>query len=209
MYKTYKTYDVSDLIEYLKENNIRLTKDHIKLYGLIFDRFIASQTKPSKLKIIKIKESNTGLEKEGVCEIIFNGWTRFYHLDYPKINFIEPGEYKIINKSVKKIPKVTLFDDGSLVKQMKERGIGRPSTYYQIIKKLVDRHYVIRSKKKNKLIPTKLGIAVYEYLMSNYSEFVSEERTRELEEIMERIENGEIDYMEVLDEVYKEILRIS
>ncbi len=204
-----KPMDVSDLIEYLKENSIRLTKDHIKLYGLIFDRFIASQTKPCKLKIIKIKEKKTGLEKEGVCEIMYNGWTRFYHLDLPKLNLIEPGEYKIVNKRSKKIPKVSLFDDGSLVKQMKERGIGRPSTYYQIIKKLVDKHYVLRSKKKNKLIPTKLGISVYEFLMSNYSEFVSEERTRELEEIMEKVEKGYVDYMKVLDDVYKEILKIS
>ncbi len=201
--------DVSDLIVYLKENNIKLTKDHIKLYGLIFDKFIASQTKPCKLKVINIKELNTGLEKEGVCEIIFNGWTRFYHLDIPRLEPVESGEYKIINKTVKKIPKVTLFDDGSLVKMMKERGIGRPSTYYQIIKKLVDRHYVIRSKNKNKLVPTKLGISVYAYLMENYKEFVNEERTRELEEIMEKIENGEVDYMKVLDDIYHEILKIK
>jgi reverse gyrase len=73
---------------------------------------------------------------------------------------------------------------------------------------LLDRRYVIKSKDKNKLIPTKLGIEVYNYLIENYPHLISEERTRELEEIMDKIESGEVDYLEVLKALHEEILSI-
>ncbi|XRO75887.1 reverse gyrase [Methanocaldococcus sp. 28A] len=203
-----KPMDTEELIEFLKENNIKLTKNHIKVYDLIFKRFIASQMKEAVVDYEEIYIKDLDEKVEGYVDIKFDGWSRIYNLKLKKLPKIEKNSLKILEKKIRKIPKVPLYDEGEVVKLMKERGIGRPSTYAQIIKKLLDRGYVIKSKDKNKLIPTKLGIEVYNYLINNYPHLISEERTRELEEIMDKIENGDVDYLEVLKALYEEILSI-
>ncbi|WP_423792818.1 reverse gyrase [Methanocaldococcus indicus] len=204
-----KPMDTEEFIEFLKENNIKLTKNHIKVYDLIFKRFIASQTKEAILEYeeIYIKELNEKVE--GYIDIKFDGWLRFYNIYLKKLPRIEKDKLKILEKDIKKVPSKPLYDEGEVVKLMKERGIGRPSTYAQIIKKLLDRGYVVKSKNKGKLIPTKLGIEVYNYLINNYYHLISEERTRELEKKMDLIEEGKEDYQKVLDELYKEIISIN
>ncbi|XRP96907.1 reverse gyrase [Methanocaldococcus sp. 16A] len=204
-----KPMDTEELIEFLKENNIKLTKNHIKVYDLIFRRFIASQMKEAVVDYEEIYIKDLDEKVEGYVDIKFDGWSRIYNLKLKKLPKIEKNSLKILEKKIRKIPKVPLYDEGEVVKLMKERGIGRPSTYAQIIKKLLDRGYVIKSKDKNKLIPTKLGIEVYNYLINNYPNLISEERTRELEEIMDKIENGDVDYLEVLKALHEEILSIK
>ena len=203
-----KPMDTEELIEFLKENNMKLTKNHIKVYDLIFRRFIASQMKEVVVEYEEIYIKDLDEKVEGYVDIKFDGWSRIYNLKLKKLPKIEKNSLKVLEKKIIKIPKVPLYDEGEVVKLMKERGIGRPSTYAQIIKKLLDRGYVIKSKGKNKLIPTKLGIDVYNYLINNYPHLISEERTRELEEIMDKIENGEVDYLEVLKALHEEILSI-
>ncbi|MEM4509249.1 MAG: DNA topoisomerase, partial [Archaeoglobaceae archaeon] len=90
---------------------------------------------------------------------------------------------------------------------MKERGIGRPSTYAVIVDKLFARNYVL--EKNGRLIPTKDGISVYDFLISNYAPFISESRTRALEEKMDAIERGKVDYLDALKELYEEIKKIE
>jgi reverse gyrase len=90
---------------------------------------------------------------------------------------------------------------------MKERGIGRPSTYAVIVDKLFSRGYII--ERNGRLIPTKEGILVYQFLIENYAPFISESRTRALEEKMDAIENGKIDYLDALRELYEEIRKID
>ncbi|ADG13348.1 reverse gyrase [Methanocaldococcus infernus ME] len=204
-----KPMDTEELIEFIKENNIRLTKNHIKVYDLIFRRFMASQMKEVLVEYEEIYIKELDEKIEGYIEVKFDGWSKLYWLKLKKLPRVEKDKLKVLEKSVRRIPKVPLYDEGEVVKLMKERKIGRPSTYAQIIKKLLDRGYVIKSKDKGKLVPTKLGIEVYNYLITNYPELISEKRTRELEEIMDKIENGEIDYIEVLNELYKEILSIT
>jgi len=203
-----KPMNTDELIEFLKENNIKLTKNHIKVYDLIFRRFIASQMKEAVVEYEEIYIKDLDEKVEGYVDIKFDGWSRIYNLKLKKLPRIEKSSLKVLDKKLRKIPKVPLYDEGEVVKLMKERGIGRPSTYAQIIKKLLDRGYVVKSKDKNKLIPTKLGIEVYNYLINNYPHLISEERTRELEEIMDKIENGEVDYIEVLKALHEEILSI-
>ncbi|ACX73118.1 reverse gyrase [Methanocaldococcus vulcanius M7] len=204
-----KPMDTDELIEFLRENNIKLTKNHIKIYDLIFRRFIASQTKEAILEYEEIYIKDLDEKIEGYVDIKFDGWSRFYPLKLKKLPKIEKNSLKVLEKKLIKVPKVPLYDEGEVIKLMKERGIGRPSTYAQIIKKLLDRKYVIKSKDKNKLIPTKLGIEVYNFLIENYPHLISEERTRDLEEIMDKIERGEVDYLEVLKVLHEEILSIE
>ena len=99
------------------------------------------------------------------------------------------------------------YTQSDVIQLMKERGIGRPSTYATIVDRLFMRNYVI--EKYGRIIPTKLGIRVFDYLSKNYGSFVSEERTRLLEEKMDAVEKGELDYYKALEELYKEIKAIE
>jgi reverse gyrase len=204
-----KPMDTSELIEFIKSNNIYLTKNHIKIYDLIFRRFIASQMKECKVKYEELVIKDLDAKVEGYISIIYDGWTKIYNLKLRKLPKIEKNTLKIIEKSIRKVPKVSLYDEGEVIKLMKEKGIGRPSTYAQIVKKLFDRKYVLKSKDKGKIIPTKLGIEVYNYLKNNYYGLICEERTRELEEVMDKIEKGEVEYIKVLDELLNEIKSIT
>ncbi len=204
-----KPMDTEEFIEFLKESNIKLTKNHIKIYDLIFRRFIASQMKEAVVEYEEIYIKDLDEKIEGYINIIYDGWSRIYPLRLKQLPKIDKNKLKVIEKEIKKVPSKPLYDEGDVIKLMKERGIGRPSTYAQIIKKLLDRGYVIKSKNKNKLIPTKLGIEVYNFLINNYPHLISEERTRELEKKMDLIEEGKEDYQKVLDELYKEIISIK
>jgi Reverse gyrase len=106
-----------------------------------------------------------------------------------KIQPIQNG-IKIVEAIGKKVPKVRLYSQADIINLMKEKDIGRPSTYAMIVKKVMERGYVIN--KSNNLIPTKLGIEVYNFLEKNFGDFVSEKR-QGLEEIMDKIsENKKI-----------------
>ena len=88
-----------------------------------------------------------------------------------------------------------------LVQEMKKKGLGRPSTYAHIIQTLIDRGYV--REVRGYLIPTRMGVEVFSFLKENYPQYTSEELTRKLEESMDLIESGKVDYKEVLREAYK------
>ncbi|WP_256380508.1 DNA topoisomerase [Thermotoga sp. Cell2] len=87
---------------------------------------------------------------------------------------------------------------------MKKRGIGRPSTYAKIVEVLFRRGYVYEDKYK-RVRPTRLGVMVYSYLKERYEKYVTEETTRRLEEIMDKVERGEEDYQATLRLLYEEI----
>jgi len=103
---------------------------------------------------------------------------------------------------------IDLYTQADIISEMKKKQIGRPSTYATIINTILKRGYVLESKKSRKLIPTTLGIEVNKYLNQNFSKFVSEERTRGLLCLMDKIETGNENYINVLNEVYKEISEI-
>jgi len=180
-----------------------MTWRHYKLYQLIFNRFIASQMTPAKIKRMKARiKFNEVVETEikGITEIVEPGFTIVQPIKtIPKLK--EP--LSVVDVKFKKIPTISLYTQGDVVELMKKRGIGRPSTYATIIQTLLERGYV---EEKNKMLrPTKLGIKVYEYLSKFYSDLVSEERTRELERKMEEIEQGAINYQQILKDLYQEI----
>ncbi len=180
-----------------------MTWQHYKLYQLIFNRFIASQMTPAKIKRMKAKIKFNEIvetEIEGITEIVEPGFTTIQPIKtIPKLK--EP--LSVVDVKFKKIPTISLYTQGDIVELMKKRGIGRPSTYATIIQTLLERGYV---EEKNKMLkPTKLGIKVYEYLSKFYSNLVSEERTRELERKMEEIEEGKVNHQQILKDLYQEI----
>ena len=183
-----------------------ITREHIILYELIFKRFIASQMRPAKVLRRRLKVEVGGKEQEITIntKILERGFDLIEKIEV--IN-IRDGVRNIGEaKEIRQMPKAFLYTQGSLVEEMKRRGIGRPSTYATIVSKLFDRGYII--ERKGFLIPTKLGKEVYEYLKKREDivPFVSEEFTRRLEEIMDRIEEGKEDYQGVLKDIYNHVI---
>lgn len=201
-----KPLSMRDLSDYLREGIIvieGLTRDHLKLYDLIFRRFIASQSKEGVVvkQIASVRVE--GREFEVTRLIGARGgwldWYPFHHTIEPELN---EGTYDVTIKH-QRVPSVPLYTQSHLITLMKERGIGRPSTYATIVEKILGRGYVI--ERGEKLIPTKLGMDVYNFLVNNYPDLINEERTRALERKMDSIEEGTSDYQDLLNELFDEI----
>ncbi len=183
-----------------------ITWRHLALYDLIFRRFMASQCKPYRVKVAKYSiqfdgrkvEEERVLEAEGKAFELYK-WSVWVKKPLPV------GSHRV-KAEIRTVPKVPLFSQSDIIHMMKEKGIGRPSTYATIVDKLFVRNYVV--EKRGRVYPTRRGIDVYRFLAENYSSFVSEERTRMLEEKMDAIERGELDYLKALSELYEEVSEI-
>jgi len=188
----------------------RLTEKHYKLYKLIFGRFIASQMKPTKLTAIKVLVHVPGAKD--VETTVYVGETKNTLLEfYPivkidnKLDLSTPTKIKPIQVTMYRASLVKLYTAGEIVAKMKSEGIGRPSTYARTINVLRRHGYIVESKRKKYLVPTKLGINIYTYLATHYSELVSTQRTRQLYEKMERVEKGEIEPEHLILELLEEL----
>ncbi|RLG64090.1 reverse gyrase [archaeon] len=203
--------DTSMLKRLINEGILRLPEKlswgHYALYDIIFKRFIASQMIPGKVKVIeatvKIPEINFETKIEGICQIIEEGFTKMYKPPLKMIPEISEGEYRIVDVFYFRASEVYPYTEGEVVDLMRKRGIGRPSTYAAIISILKKREYV--RCRQQRLIPTQKAYIVYSFLTKNFSDMVSEERTRLLENYMRKVEEGELDYIEVLKELYREV----
>lgn len=203
--------DTEELKKAIEEGEIEVFIDmtwyHYTIYDLIFKRFIQSQMSPVIVRKFREKIYIPILEKEieeeGILDVVKDGWNlvdNFYINVNKKIPIKE--NYTIYYVKKKKVPKVRLYSQSDIINLMKTKGIGRPSTYATIVSKLLERRYVLDIK--NNLIPTELGIKVYRFLEDNFGRNVSEEKTAELEKVMEEVEEGKADYLKVLQDLYKE-----
>jgi reverse gyrase len=97
-----------------------------------------------------------------------------------------------------------ILSQADVLALMRQRGIGRPSTYARILEVLAKRYYVYVVGRRKLMVPTKRGIEVYHFLENNFGKLVSEERTRLIEQHMDAIEAGKARYEEVLYELFDE-----
>ncbi len=194
--------------------DIRLSKDHLRVYDLIFRRFIASQSIPAR--VVKCSIRFKVEDKDGVI------WERVFKelCGYVKLGFLEFYSYpyrvfprELIGRSWEIVVQSELFrgdrlyTPGDLVRLMKQKGIGRPSTYAKIVDVILKRYTVRRVFKRagQRLVPNKYGRMVYKYLSKKYGDLVSVERTRKLEEKMDLVERGEADYKRIIRDLKKEL----
>ncbi|MEB3756625.1 MAG: reverse gyrase [Desulfurococcales archaeon] len=177
---------------------VKITSWHLKLYDLIFKRFIASQMKPSKLLVGEARVTAPySLETvlKGVVGVLEHG----YDLVDPPVSLkwimdMDPGEkIKVEEYFVYRSSTISLCRSGDLIKLMKEKGIGRPSTYANAIHANKRHGYIIESKKRKYVIPTKQGMEAYSYAMENFEQLLSEEASRVMESVMDLIYEGTID----------------
>ncbi|NPA47105.1 MAG: reverse gyrase [Thermococci archaeon] len=208
--------DTGRLIQLVRDGVIilarNLTRDHYRLYDMIFRRFMTSQMPPAEIRYEEVV-IDTGIGEvtiDGYVEILKDGWTKLRSPPLRKIPPMEEGQViEVEEMKTWKAPKVSLYTQGDVISMMKQRGIGRPSTYAKIVSTLMRRGYVFETRGKKKLVPTEKGMKVYHYLMQKYKPLVNEDRTRELERKMDLIEEGKVDYIRVLQELYNEIRTYS
>jgi reverse gyrase len=184
-----------------------LTWRHLALYDLIFRRFMASQAKPFVAKVARYRVAwdEESIEEERILEARGRA-VELYRWAAPVRKALPLGRIRARAK-VLLLPKAKLLTQAEIIQLMKARGIGRPSTYATILDRLFLRRYVV--ERNGRVLPTRLGKEVYTYLSRRYGNFVSEERTKLLEEKMDAIERGEMNYEEALRELYEEIRGIG
>lgn len=184
-----------------------LTANHIKVYELIFNRFFTSQMKNPLVRYQKLifRFDKQEIEKEMPIEVIEEGWLLFSPIQI--FSKFESGEYQIIEKKNYKKHTTPLFTQAMLIDEMKQKNIGRPSTYAKMVEILFKRGYVFEDQYR-RIRSTALGRKVYSYLAQHYQDYINEETTRDLERLMEVVEIGEKDYQSVLSSLYEELTKI-
>ena len=198
--------DADDLRSMIYTMNLQgITNRHIKLYDLIFRRFIASQMRETVVEktTYQLKAFDQELQEDVLTRIIQHGYdlilpVRIYSIPEGKVDVKDKKSYHLK-------PKVPYYTFATVIQDMKEKGIGRPSTYAVTVQKLLDRHYII--ERRGYLFPTKLGRTVISLIKKREDiyRFVNENYTKELEEIMDRVERGEADYQKELEKLFEEL----
>ena len=183
-----------------------LTAKHLALYDLIFRRFMASQAPEIEVYVKRylIKYSDRSLTEERVLRAEGRAIQLYRSV---KVDRELPLGRMRVHIEWRLIPEGYPYTQADVIRLMRERSIGRPSTYASILQKLFDRGYIY--ERRRWLLSTKLGKAVCQYLDTHYGQFVSEDRTRRLLEKMDSIERGEANYIDVLTELYNEVKTIA
>jgi DNA topoisomerase-1 len=191
----------------------RLTEEQLQLYQLIWQRFVASQMTDAvdRVVAVQIQAGKFHLKANGRTSL-FAGWTQVYQEaeerdeDAPAEGTLPPlakGDKLTIvgvapGQHFTKPPR--RFTDASLVKALEEDGIGRPSTYAPIIQTLASRDYIRRAG--GSLVPTQLGRIVTEMLIQHFPEVMDLKFTAEMEEELDRIEEGDLEWVSVVRHFY-------
>jgi DNA topoisomerase-1 len=188
-----------------------LKKDEYRLYSLIWKRFLASQMSAAVVEEteIDIRASKYQFITRG--EVIkFDGFLTLFPKQKKEeiLPKVEQGEELTLLRLEPKqnfTQPPSRYNEGSIVKEMEAKGIGRPSTYAPIIATLQDRVYVIREK--GRFIPTDLGIFVTDFLVKNFPDLMEVEFTARMEEELDRISEGEKDWLDSLKNYYSHLDR--
>lgn len=190
-----------------------LSKDQFKMYQLIWNRFVASQMAEAIFQVNTVEiEAEKYLFRATASELLFDGFLKIYQ-DFKEENGDEEEEFKLpslkekdILQLLELIPKQHFtkppprFTEASLIKELEENGIGRPSTYAQIVSTIKQRKYV--ELENRKLFPTELGKTVNEILVKNFPNIFEVNFTANMEEELDKIEEGEEKWVDVLKDFY-------
>lgn len=191
-----------------------LTKDQSRLYELIWNRFVASQMMPAVYDTVSVdNKAGKYLFRSNSSKLKFDGFLKVYE-ELKEENGNGPVEFKLPALTVGQLLKLiellpeqhftkpsARFTEASLIKEMEANGIGRPSTYATIISTLKQRRYV--ESLQRRLTPTELGNTVNRILVQNFPEIFSVDFTAEMEEELDKIEEGEMKWTEVLNDFYE------
>jgi DNA topoisomerase I len=202
-----------------------LSDEQLKLYTLIWKRFIASQMVPAVYDITTAKiEAKSAVDKKSYdfrvtgSVLRFDGFLKIYEMSEEKK--ADDDENSLANKlpnldGVKNVEMEQLFpedhftepppryNEASLVKELEERGIGRPSTYASIINTIQDREYVVKhGGSRGRFYPTEIGMVVCDLLVESFPYIFDTKYTARLEEELDDIEEGKEKWTDLLNGFY-------
>ncbi len=198
-----------------------LSADQYKLYKLIWDRFLASQMEPAKFDTISVEiegkprtlEAKTVLNlRASGSKLVFKGFMALYVEGtdtaeddttqlLPSIEEKEQLALMNVEPNQHFTEPPARYTEATLVKALEEKGIGRPSTYAPTISTIINRGYVERNKKQ--LVPTELGKIVNQLMVANFADIVNVNFTAEMENKLDKVEEGSIEWKAVLREFYE------
>jgi DNA topoisomerase-1 len=189
-----------------------LKRDQLRLYRLVYERFFASQMTPAFYEVmtVHITAGEYSFRAKGSRKV-FAGYTAVYMegndegSDEKDINLpqLEEGqtltllEWKPEQHFTQPPPRYT---EASLVRVLEDMGIGRPSTYAPTISTILSRGYVDREGKA--LFPTELGTIVNDLMMEYFPNIMDYQFTADMEEKLDGVEEGNVDWREILHEFY-------
>ncbi|MBO5095950.1 MAG: type I DNA topoisomerase [Bacilli bacterium] len=189
-----------------------LTPDEYKLYKLIYSRAVASLMADSVyLSTSVVLENNGYTFKTTGSQLVFDGYLKLYGSYEDNEDKILPDfkSYQsnvLISDEINKIQHFTKpasrYTESSLIKELENLGIGRPSTYATIMQTIKDRGYVTLNEKK--FFPTEIGIETTDKLQEFFSNLVNVEYTANMEEDLDKIANENLDNIKILREFYDE-----
>lgn len=188
-----------------KEVDKELSKDHAKLYKLIWERFVASQMSEAIYEeTTVIFESGRYIFEAKIEQIIFDGFEILFKKEKEQHFELPSSEVSVtkwqIEEDETKPP--SRYSEATMVRALEARGIGRPSTYATIISTLIERKYVV--KKAQELVPTVMGFVVNHYMEKRFPQIIDLEFTARMEEALDKVEQGEKDYKQLLREFYEQ-----
>ncbi|MBK5201386.1 MAG: type I DNA topoisomerase [Spirochaetaceae bacterium] len=201
--------------DFITPGDTDLSGRELQLYTLIWSRTIASQMAEAKKKTTTVKITcGDALFQTSGTQIVFAGYLRAYvegkddpeaALDdtetlLPELKVGQSLNLISLDKLSHETKAPARFTEASLIHDLEEKGIGRPSTYASIIDTLLTRQYLI--KEGSALVPTFVGFAVCNYLMSAFPRYVDYDFTRRLESELDSIAKQKKDKLELLEEFY-------
>ena len=215
---TNKKKDIQDAHEAIRPSRIELdpeaikdslTKEQYSLYKLIWSRFLASQMAAAVFDSMQVNIENGryGFKASG-SKLLFDGYQKVYssNLDedkdklLPELSEGEEMEAREVSSEQKFTEPPSRFTEASLVKDLEEKNIGRPSTYAPIIATLLERKYISREKKV--LVPTDLGFLVTDLMEQYFKEIVDAGFTADMEDKLDDIEAKDLNWKQVVRDFY-------
>lgn len=198
-----------------------LSADQYKLYKLIWDRFMACQMEPAVFDTISVEiegtpktiDSKTVINfRASGSKLVFKGFMALYvegkddeedELSQILPNIEKDESLVLINTEANQhfTEPPARYTEATLVKALEEKGIGRPSTYAPTISTIINRGYVERNKKQ--LVPTELGRIVNQLMVANFTDIVNVNFTAEMEDKLDKVEEGAIQWKTLLREFYE------
>jgi len=194
--------------EYLKG---KIEDKYLKLYTLIFKRFVASQMSYAQYDslTVDILAADYKFRSSGKA-LIFDGYTKVYKVQDDEkngINIPALAENEVVKKekiiTEQKFTKPPVrFTEASLIKEMEVQGIGRPATYAATVMTLFNREYVKTEKKS--IVPTELGVTVTEYLEEYFQNVMNIKFTAEMEQQLDDVELGKVEWQNIVNDFYQD-----
>nr|WP_243642161.1 type I DNA topoisomerase [Pectinatus cerevisiiphilus] len=187
-----------------------LSKEQLKLYRLIWQRFLASQMTPAVYDTMTILIKGGSYTAKAVGSVLkFSGFTAVYNdadkkkekdVILPDVSVSSAVDLQKVLPEQHFTEPPARYNDASIIKTLEEKGIGRPSTYAPIIETILARGYVVRRDKKFE--PTELGFIVLDMLEQYFRDIVDAKFTAELEGKLDKVAEGTMDKNKLLQEFY-------